>query len=83
MPWTQAHAFVSGVNGGSHLNRSFGHSDWRLPNANGDPIGCAGTGQDGESQSGVEWPLVRFVNDHDGTVGTRSPGSAGSRMPIA
>ena len=34
MPWTQAHALVSEVNGGSYPNCSFGHSDWRLPNAN-------------------------------------------------
>lgn len=35
---------------------------------NGEPIDCAGTGQDGETRSGVEWPFVRFINNHDGTV---------------
>ncbi len=31
-------------------------------------IDCAGTGQDGEFQKGVEWPNPRFVDNSDGTV---------------
>lgn len=29
---------------------------------------CAGTGQDGELQSGVPWPNPRFTDNHNGTV---------------
>jgi len=29
---------------------------------------CAGTGQDGELQAGVEWPNPRFTDNRDGTV---------------
>ncbi len=36
--------------------------------AAGSPIGCAGTGQDGEFQAGVEWPTPRFTLNGDGTV---------------
>jgi len=31
-------------------------------------ISCTGTGQDGEVQSGVEWPTPRFANNGDGTI---------------
>ncbi|MCD4748680.1 MAG: DUF1566 domain-containing protein [Thermoanaerobaculales bacterium] len=31
-------------------------------------IACAGTGQDGELQTGVAWPNPRFVDNSDGTV---------------
>jgi len=31
-------------------------------------IDCAGTGQDGEYQKGVEWPTPRFTDNEDGTV---------------
>lgn len=34
----------------------------------GSPIGCAGTGQDGELQAGVAWPTPRFTLNGDGTV---------------
>ena len=34
----------------------------------GTPIACAGTGQDGDLQSGVAWPNPRFVDNGDGTV---------------
>ncbi len=34
----------------------------------GTPIACAGTGQDGDLQKGVAWPVPRFVNNADGTV---------------
>ncbi|MCD4750245.1 MAG: DUF1566 domain-containing protein [Thermoanaerobaculales bacterium] len=34
----------------------------------GGVIACAGTGQDGELQTGVAWPNPRFVNNSDGTV---------------
>jgi hypothetical protein len=36
--------------------------------AAGSPINCAGTGQDGDIQAGVEWPIPRFTDRHDGTV---------------
>jgi hypothetical protein len=36
--------------------------------ANGDPIACAGTGQDGEYQAGVAWPDPRFQSSGNGTV---------------
>lgn len=31
-------------------------------------IGCAGTGQDGETKAGVPWPAPRFTDNKDGTV---------------
>jgi Protein of unknown function (DUF1566) len=31
-------------------------------------IDCAGTGQDGDIQAGVEWPTPRFTDRRDGTV---------------
>ena len=34
----------------------------------GQPMDCAGTGQDGEIQSGVPWPDPRFTDNGDGTV---------------
>lgn len=37
-------------------------------NAAGQPISCAGSGQDGETRAGVEWPSPRFVDNGDGTV---------------
>ena len=37
-------------------------------NASGTLIDCAGTGQDGELQSGFEWPSPRFIDRGDGTV---------------
>lgn len=35
---------------------------------NGAVISCTGTGQDGEAQKGVTWPISRFVNNGNGTV---------------
>ncbi len=35
---------------------------------NGNVIDCANTGQDGDIQSGVDWPEPRFVDNGDGTV---------------
>ena len=35
--------------------------------ATGATIACAGTGQDGESQSGLQWPPPRFVDNGDQT----------------
>jgi len=29
---------------------------------------CAGTGEDGEYQKGVDWPLPRFTDNGDGTA---------------
>jgi len=37
-------------------------------------IDCLGTGQDGESQAGVEWPVPRFIDGLDGTVLDRLTG---------
>jgi hypothetical protein len=37
-------------------------------NSNGHTIACAGSGQDGEYQMGVEWPIPRYVDNGDGTV---------------
>ncbi|MGB5389702.1 MAG: hypothetical protein WBP10_05920, partial [Thermoanaerobaculia bacterium] len=36
--------------------------------AAGNPIACAGTGQDGEHQAGVTWPIPRFTDLGNGTV---------------
>jgi len=36
--------------------------------SDGIEITCAGTGQDGEYQKGVEWPTPRFIDNGDGTV---------------
>ncbi len=36
--------------------------------ANGTEISCTGTGQDGDSQSGVDWPDPRFTNNNNGTI---------------
>jgi hypothetical protein len=40
----------------------------------GNPIACAGTGQDGEQRAGVAWPQPRFVDNGDGTVTDRLTG---------
>ena len=42
-------------------------------------IGCLGTGQDSESQTGVPWPSPRFVDNADGTVSDRLTGLAWSK----
>jgi hypothetical protein len=34
----------------------------------GSTINCQGTGQDGEIQAGVAWPVPRFTDNQDGTV---------------
>jgi hypothetical protein len=34
----------------------------------GNPISCAGTGQDGDLEKGIAWPSPRFVDNGDGTV---------------
>ncbi|HVF44369.1 MAG TPA: DUF1566 domain-containing protein [Pyrinomonadaceae bacterium] len=34
----------------------------------GQPVECAGTGQDGEARAGVAWPDPRFTDNNDGTV---------------
>jgi hypothetical protein len=34
----------------------------------GSPTSCTGTGQDGEFQQGVSWPVPRFTDNADGTV---------------
>ena len=36
--------------------------------AEGNPIDCEGTGQDGELQKGLAWPDPRFTDNEDGTV---------------
>jgi len=36
--------------------------------ASTDTVDCAGTGQDGEKQAGVDWPAPRFTDNFDGTV---------------
>jgi len=36
--------------------------------ATGNQIPCTGTGQDGELQKGVAWPIPRFTDNGDGTV---------------
>jgi hypothetical protein len=34
----------------------------------GNPISCTNTGQDGETQAGVDWPAPRFAVNGDGTI---------------
>ncbi len=34
----------------------------------GTPVGCTGTGQDGELLAGVSWPQPRYTDEKDGTV---------------
>ena len=36
--------------------------------SDGNVINCAGTGQDGDIQAGVEWPDPRFTDNGDGTI---------------
>lgn len=36
--------------------------------ANGDPVDCAGTGQDGDIRAGLAWPNPRFTDHGNGTV---------------
>jgi len=36
--------------------------------ANWVEVDCVGTGEDGESQRGIEWPNPRFTDNEDGTV---------------
>ncbi|HBA89371.1 MAG TPA: hypothetical protein DCZ75_15700 [Geobacter sp.] len=38
------------------------------------PVACAGTGQDGELQTGLEWPQPRFTGNGDGTLTDRLTG---------
>lgn len=40
----------------------------------GEPIDCAGTGQDGDVRAGVSWPAPRFADHGDGTVTDRLTG---------
>jgi len=42
--------------------------------ADGKVISCSGTGQDGDIQAGVAWPIPRFVDNGDGTVTDRLTG---------
>lgn len=47
-------------------------------------IGCAGTGQDGETLSGAAWPDPRFADNGDGTLTDRLTGlvwSKGGKAP--
>jgi hypothetical protein len=37
-------------------------------NTEGETIDCAGTGQDGDFQEGVNWPIPRFTDNGNGTV---------------
>ena len=37
-------------------------------NGAGAEIPCAGTGQDGDIQAGIEWPSSRFTNNGDETI---------------
>jgi len=37
-------------------------------NASGTEITCSGTGQDGEYQKGIAWPVPRFTDNGNGTV---------------
>ena len=39
-------------------------------------IACVGSGQDGELQSGMDWPVPRFVDNNDGTITDRLTGLA-------
>ena len=43
--WTQAHAFVAGINSGVYARCSSGYDDWRLPNVN-EMLSLAHDGQD-------------------------------------
>jgi|GEM_PF-600120 len=36
--------------------------------SNGTEIACAGTGQDGDKQAGIAWPVSRFADNGNGTV---------------
>jgi len=46
----------------------------RCFNGTGGEITCMGTGQDGETQSGADWPNPRFINIYNGTVTDRLTG---------
>jgi len=65
-------SYVWPVRGGQ--SGSFGYSaSWRTGQTtcygiNGNSIACAGTGQDGELQEGVAWPLPRFTDNGDQSV---------------
>lgn len=37
-------------------------------NGSNTPIGCVGTGQDGDKLAGASWPSPRFVDNNNGTV---------------
>jgi hypothetical protein len=41
---------------------------WTCYDSAGTEISCAGTGQDGDLQSGVAWPSPRFTDNGDGTI---------------
>jgi len=42
--------------------------------ANGSPVACAGTGQDGDKQAGVPMPSSRFNNNGNGTITDKMTG---------
>jgi hypothetical protein len=51
--------------------------------AKGRMISCAGTGQDGDTQAGVEWPAHRFIDNGNGTVTDNLTGLIWSKMANA
>ncbi|TLM60122.1 MAG: DUF1566 domain-containing protein, partial [Deltaproteobacteria bacterium] len=66
-------ATVVGLNVGpfGQLSKTGQTSCW---DATGNPISCAGTGQDGEIQAGLVWPASRFRDLGDGTIGDNLTG---------
>ncbi len=51
--------------------------------ASGATIACAGTGQDGEIQAGIAWPIPRFTENADRTVTDRLTGLVWSKDGLA
>lgn len=52
----------------SQFTRVFQTGQKRCWNANGEPISCTGSGQDGDIRAGLPSPSPRFNDNNDGTV---------------
>jgi hypothetical protein len=60
--------YVAAVRGASARLRKSGQTTCYETGTSYAEIPCAGTGQDGEHQAGVTWPVPRFTDKGDGTV---------------
>ena len=60
--------FVRDNTSGSALAPVFATHQSTCYDSAGEDLDCAGTGQDGDVQSGLAWPVPRFKDNGDGTI---------------